>query len=101
MKELRGDDRLKRSEHRGRVTPMVRLYEICVEGHLDGDWSGWLEGLAIYNQPGDGAVLRGPIVDQAALIGLLNKVHAMNLVITSVRRGQEAEASHNGGLHET
>ncbi len=64
----------------------ANIYEIRLEGHLAGNWSEWFERLAIHNEPGGGAVLRGPIVDQAALIGLLTKVHAMNLTIASVRR---------------
>jgi hypothetical protein len=65
---------------------MTQIYEIRIEGHLEGDWSDWFEGLSIQNQPGDGTLLRGSIVDQAALLGLLNKVHALNLTITSVCR---------------
>lgn len=67
------------------------VYEIRVQGRLAGDWSDWFEGLAIHNDDRGGAVLRGAVVDQAALIGLLTKVHALNLTITSVRRETRTE----------
>ncbi len=62
------------------------LYEICVKGCLDEHWSGWFEGLSI--QPGCDftTLLRGYLPDQSALLGLLNKIHALNLSLVSVRR---------------
>lgn len=79
------------------------IYEIRLEGHLTGDWSNWFEGLSISNDPGRGMVLRGPIVDQAALIGLLAKVQAMNLTLTSVSRlptsGESDKGKSGGGGH--
>jgi hypothetical protein len=62
------------------------LYEIRVEGHLTDRWSDWFEGLAIRNQPGGETVLSGPITDQSALFGVLNKIHALHLILVSVAR---------------
>jgi hypothetical protein len=70
------------------------FYEIRVKGHLDLSWSDWLDGLAIVPQRGDETLLSGPIVDQAALHGLLDKLYAMNLAILSVvqvKNDQEME----------
>lgn len=61
-------------------------YEICVEGHLTQRWAAWFEGMAIYNLPCGDTALRGTIVDQAALYGLLNKVQGLNLKLISVNR---------------
>jgi hypothetical protein len=60
-------------------------YEIRIAGHLAPCWSEWFEGLAIAH-PDDGeTLLSGPVVDQAALHGLLNKVRDLNLKLISVR----------------
>jgi hypothetical protein len=61
-------------------------YEIRIEGHLPDHWSGWLEGLAIRNEPNGDTVLSGALMDQAALIGVLAKLQALNLSLISVSR---------------
>ena len=60
-------------------------YEIRVEGVLDQSWTAWFEGLAI-DSDGSQTVISGPVVDQAALHGLLNRVRDLGLVLISVRR---------------
>ncbi len=62
------------------------MYEIHVEGHLEESWSDWFEGLAILNDPMGEMVLSGPLLDQAALFGVLNKIQALNLTLISVNR---------------
>lgn len=61
-------------------------YEIRVEGHLASCWSKWFEGLEITNPNDSETLLRGPVVDQAALHGLLARVRDMNLKLLSVRK---------------
>ena len=63
-----------------------RVYEIRIEGHLTGRWSDWFEELTIGNDTGGVTILRGPFIDQAALLGVLTKIHALNLVLISVNR---------------
>ena len=60
-------------------------YEISVQGVLDGRWAAWFGGLQV---TGDGrrTVISGPVADQAALHGLLNKICGLGLVLISVRR---------------
>ena len=59
-------------------------YEIRVKGHLDARWAAWLGGLSLTND-GDGTtVIRGPVVDQAALHGLLQKLRDMGVPLVSV-----------------
>ena len=65
-------------------TPCV--YEIRVEGHLAKRWSDWFEGLTIHTCPDDETILTGWLADQAALFGVLAKVHNLNLVLISVTR---------------
>ncbi len=60
-------------------------YEIRVEGILDQRWTAWFEGLQV-DSDGSQAVLSGPVTDQAALHGLLNRVRDLGLVLISVRR---------------
>lgn len=61
-------------------------YEIRVNGQLPETWSDWFEQLEVINQPNDGAILRGSMADQASMIGLLNRIHSLNLQIMAVRR---------------
>jgi hypothetical protein len=62
------------------------VYIIRVEGHLTERWSDWFGGLALRNEPDGVTVLAGHICDQAALLGVLGKLHALNLTILAVSR---------------
>ena len=62
------------------------LYEIRVKGLLDPSWSEWMDGLAIEPQAHGETLLAGPIRDQAALHGLLNKIRDLGLLLVSVKR---------------
>ena len=62
------------------------VYEIRIEGHLSDLWSGWFAGLEIHNDRNGETTLNGLLVDQAALFGVLNKVHGLNLTLVSVNR---------------
>jgi hypothetical protein len=62
------------------------VYEIRVEGHLDELWCEWFDGLRLM-QEGDGtSALVGPVADQAALHGLLERVRDLGLTLLSVHR---------------
>lgn len=65
-------------------------YTIKVEGCLDKKWADWFEGMAVRYE-GEVTVLEGPVVDQAALHGLLARVRDLNLILVSVERGESAE----------
>jgi hypothetical protein len=62
------------------------IYEIRVEGHLTDHWLDWFDGLAIRADPGGETVLSGPLPDQAALFGVLAKLHGLNLALILVKR---------------
>ncbi|MBN1179755.1 MAG: hypothetical protein JXD18_11105 [Anaerolineae bacterium] len=62
-----------------------RVYRIEVAGRLDESWARWFEGLAMAFTD-DATIFSGPMVDQAALRGVLNKMWDLNLVIRSVTR---------------
>jgi hypothetical protein len=61
-------------------------YEIRVAGHLADRWSDWFEGLAVRNDSNGETVLSGLLVDQAALFGVLARIHDLNLTLISVQR---------------
>ena len=60
------------------------LFEIKVKGHLDASWSDWLEGLEVTLLENGEMILYGHIGDQAALMGVLNKLYRLNLTLLSV-----------------
>jgi len=62
------------------------IYEIRVEGHLTERWSEWFGALAVHADPKSETILRGWLADQSALFGVLDKIHALNLVLVSVKR---------------
>ena len=73
--------------------PMI--YQISIEGHLGREWTDWFEGLTITALDNGETLLTGPVVDQAALYGVLKKVRDVGMPLISVicvRPGQ-AEAS--------
>lgn len=64
------------------------LYEIRVKGHLDDRWAAWFEGMTITLQDNGDTLLTGPVVDQAALHGLLKKVRDLGLPLISINQIQ-------------
>jgi len=68
------------------------FYEIRLKGHLDDRWAEWFEGLTLTREDNGETLLTGPVVDQAALHGLLRKVRDLGMPLLSViriRRGQD------------
>ena len=59
-------------------------YEIRVQGHLDARWAAWFDGLAIAHRSDGTTIIAGPVADQAALHGLLQKVRDLGLPLISV-----------------
>ena len=59
-------------------------YEIRLAGHLDRRWAEWFDGLTLTPQRDGTTVIHGPVVDQAALHGLLQKVRDLGLPLLSV-----------------
>ena len=59
-------------------------YEILIDGHIGARWEAWFDGFTITSGPDGTTVLRGDVVDQAALHGLLQKVRDTGLPLISV-----------------
>ncbi len=60
------------------------IYQIRLKGHLSAEWAEWFEGLAITLEEDGNTLLTGPLVDQAALHGLLKKIRDLGMPLLSV-----------------
>ena len=69
------------------------FFEIHLKGHLDSSWADWLEGLEIKLLDNGEMVLSGHIVDQAALMGILNRLYNLNLNLLSVNKVDQNKRS--------
>ena len=63
-------------------------YEIRVQGRLDDRWAAWFDGLNLSRTDDGTTVLRGPVIDQTALHGLLHKLRDLGVPLVSVTRTQ-------------
>ena len=68
------------------------LYEIRIKGHLDDKWAAWFGGLTLTREDNGETLLIGPVVDQAALHGLLRKVRDLAMPLLSVTRVRPGQA---------
>jgi hypothetical protein len=73
-----------------------KVYQIKVEGHLGLEWADWFGGVTITLEDNGETLLTGPMVDQAALYGLLKKVRDLGMPLLSVNRVElsQTDASH-------
>ena len=60
------------------------VYQIRVRSHLSPEWTDWFEGLTITLEENGDMLLTGPVIDQAALYGLLKKVRDLGMPLISV-----------------
>ena len=64
--------------------PMV--YQIRVKGHLGPKWTNWFGGMTITLKDNGDTLLTGPVVDEAALHGLLRKMRDLEMPLISAFR---------------
>jgi hypothetical protein len=76
------------------------LYEIRIKGQLDDRWAEWFEGLTITLEDNGDTLLTGPVVDQAALHGLLKKVRDLGMTLVSVNQVQSQAIRQNRSKKE-
>ena len=62
------------------------VYQIRLKGHLGSQWTDWFGGLTLTLEENGDTLLTGPVIDQAALFGLLKKVRDLGLPLISVNR---------------
>jgi hypothetical protein len=63
---------------------LAQHYEITVQGHLASRWSAWFDGLELVRTTDGTTVISGPIVDQAALHGVLQKLRDLGIPLISL-----------------
>ena len=73
-----------------KAQPLV--YQIRIKGHLGRQWTNWFGGLTITLENNGETLLTGPVVDQAALHGLLRKVRDLGVPLLSVSRVELGQA---------
>lgn len=69
---------------RGRSPSNPVVYQIRLKGHLGSQWTDWFEGLTMTLEEGGDTLLTGPIIDQAALHGVLKKLRDLGMPLVSV-----------------
>jgi hypothetical protein len=88
------------NDDRTAFTDPVKHYEIKVQGVLAQRWSAWFDGLTIDTSAGDGTTaIRGPIVDQAALHGLLQKLRDVGIPLISLTEIPNESTSKSNPSH--
>lgn len=68
------------------------VYQIRLKGHLGRTWTDWFAGLTITQEDNGDTLLTGPVVDQAALYGVLKRVRDLGLPLLSVNRVEPEQA---------
>jgi len=75
-------------------------YEIRLHGRLDPRWSTSFEAMSLTTGEGF-TLLRGPVVDQAALHGLLHRLRDIGVPLISVTRIAPDDATRPPHHHDT
>jgi len=68
------------------------IYQLRLQGRLGAEWGDWLEGMTISPAENGDTLVTGPVVDQAALHGLLRKVRDLGIPLLAVNRLQSGQA---------
>ena len=103
---MKSDALSSRQKHASQSNPLSRttdstqpiVYQIRIEGQLDCAWADWFDGMTIAPQENGETLLSGPVVDQAALFGLLKRVRDLGMSLVSVNRLRPARnENHSNG----
>ena len=83
MTSEKGIRRRQKNSNQNRLDSQPVVYQIRLKGHLGSQWTDWFEGLTITLEEDGDTLLTGPVVDQAALYGLLKKVRDLGMPLVS------------------
>lgn len=75
---------------------MIQTYRIQIKGHLAAHWAEWFDGMTITQLDTGETVIEGPVIDQAALHGMLNHIRDLGLPLLAV---DHVEPGHAGRAH--
>jgi hypothetical protein len=82
-------------KHNSKTGPgQSTVYQIRIKGHLDPQWTEWFEGLTLKVEDSGDTLLTGPVVDQAALHGLLKKIRDLGLPLVSFCPLEHNQSNH-------
>jgi hypothetical protein len=90
---MNNDGKDARHEMFDKQNSNAKVYEIRLKGHLGSQWTEWFEGLIITLEDNGDTLLIGPVVDQAALHGLLKKVRDLGLPLVSISSVEPGQAN--------
>jgi hypothetical protein len=68
-------------------------YQITVKEYLEDSWAAWFDGLTITHAPDGATTLAGPVRDQSALYGLIDKARDLGLTLVAVGRSDLLDLS--------
>jgi hypothetical protein len=75
----------------GNQTPRGHFFEIRIKGQLSDIWADWFEGMTIHDLDNGEMLLSGYVVDQSAVMGILNKLVRLNLTLLSLNEIKHKE----------
>ena len=71
------------------INDKLPIYEIRLQGHINKDWADWLDGMTITYE-GEYTILRGKVIDQSALRGILTRIWDLNRTVISLNKTPKA-----------
>jgi selenocysteine lyase/cysteine desulfurase len=74
------------------VANQPTIYQIRIKGNLPSEWTDWFNGLMVTQEDNDETLITGPLVDQAALYGLLKKIRDLGLPLLAVNGAGPCQA---------
>jgi len=73
--------------------PDAGRYEIRVGGRLESRWAAWFDGMTLASASDGTTTISGPVLDQAALHGLLRKLRDVGLPLVSLTQLPPVQAA--------
>jgi len=75
---------MSKTNHSGADSGQPAVYQIRIKGHLGCQWAAWFEQMTMKDEANGETTLTGPVIDQAAMHGVLKKIRDLGLPLVSV-----------------